>query len=89
MSKTNQSETISNLVHKKSVEILTEVGFCVPDDNALARLDSAGFPIDHGSQMVRITRLHLSLTDSTVTAAPAAGSSLFIPSMLIILYRLR
>jgi trimethylamine--corrinoid protein Co-methyltransferase len=55
MSKANQSETIANLVHEKSVEILTSVGFCVPDAQILARLDSAGFLVDQESQMVRIT----------------------------------
>ncbi len=54
MRKTHSSEKIANLVHEKSVEILYEVGFCVPDENVLARLDSAGFLVDHGSQMVRI-----------------------------------
>lgn len=45
----------AELVHQKSVEILTEVGFCVPEAAALARLESAGFPIDRTSQMVRLT----------------------------------
>jgi len=49
-----QPETLANLVHGKSVEILTEVGFCVPDDHVLALLDSTGFPVDRESQMVRI-----------------------------------
>ena len=49
------SQTIANLVHDKSVEILTEVGFCVPDENVLARLDSAGFPTHQESQMARLT----------------------------------
>lgn len=44
MTGTEYSQTIANLVHEKSIEILTEVGFCVPDENVLARLDSAGFP---------------------------------------------
>jgi trimethylamine:corrinoid methyltransferase-like protein len=55
MSKTHPTETIAKLVHEKSLEILTEVGFCVPDDSVLARLDSAGFLVNHESQMVRIT----------------------------------
>ena len=49
-------ETIAELVHGKSVEILNDVGFCVPDWETLARLQSAGFPVDHESQMVRVTR---------------------------------
>jgi trimethylamine--corrinoid protein Co-methyltransferase len=55
MRKTQSSEKIAELVHEKSVEILQEVGFCVPDDNVLARLDSVGFQVDMNSQMVRIT----------------------------------
>jgi len=55
MRKTHNSESIAGLVHEKSVEILQEVGFCVPEGNVLARLDSAGFLVDTGSQMVRIT----------------------------------
>ncbi|MCJ7702082.1 MAG: hypothetical protein MUO62_10895 [Anaerolineales bacterium] len=41
-----QSETIADLIHEKSVEILAEVGFCVPDKGVLARLDSAGFSVN-------------------------------------------
>jgi trimethylamine--corrinoid protein Co-methyltransferase len=49
------SESIAELVHIKSVEILTEVGFCVPEPEALARLEAAGFPVDREAQMVRLT----------------------------------
>ncbi len=49
------SESIAELVHIKSVEILIEVGFCVPEPGTLARLESAGFPVDRQSQMVRLT----------------------------------
>jgi trimethylamine---corrinoid protein Co-methyltransferase len=55
MTGTKHSQTIANLVHDKSIEILTEVGFCVPDENVLARLDSAGFPVHKESQMARLT----------------------------------
>ena len=55
MSKTHAPEIIAKLVHEKSLEILTEVGFCVPDDIVLARLDSAGFLVNPDSRMVRIT----------------------------------
>jgi trimethylamine--corrinoid protein Co-methyltransferase len=58
MRKTDHSEKIAALVHEKTIEILQEVGFCVPDDNVLARLDSAGFIVDLDSRMVRI-RLEL------------------------------
>ncbi len=43
------------LVHDKSVEILSEAGFCVPEPDALSRLQAAGFPVDWRSQMVRVT----------------------------------
>ncbi len=55
MSKINHPDAIAELVHEKSVEILIDVGFCVPDDDVLARLDSAGFPVDRESQMVFLT----------------------------------
>lgn len=48
-------DSIAELVHEKSVEILSEVGFCVPEPETLARLEAAGFPVDWGSQMVRVT----------------------------------
>ena len=46
---------IVELVHTRTVEILSEVGFCVPEQGALARLEAAGFAVDRDSQMVRIT----------------------------------
>jgi len=49
------SGSIAELVHEKSVEILNEVGFCVPEQNALAHLEAAGFPVDWESHMVRVT----------------------------------
>jgi trimethylamine--corrinoid protein Co-methyltransferase len=55
MTDTQQVEKIADLVHEKSVEILTEVGFCVPDSETLARLVTAGFPVDLETQMVRLT----------------------------------
>jgi trimethylamine--corrinoid protein Co-methyltransferase len=45
----------AELIHERSVEILTEVGFCVPETNALTRLKAAGFPVDLESHMVRVT----------------------------------
>ena len=50
----NQQNKIAELVHEKSVEILEEVGFCVPEPAALKRLEAAGFQVDHSSMMVRI-----------------------------------
>jgi trimethylamine--corrinoid protein Co-methyltransferase len=48
-------ESMEELVHEKTVEILTEVGFCVPEEGALARLKAAGFQVDDAACMVRIT----------------------------------
>jgi trimethylamine--corrinoid protein Co-methyltransferase len=48
-------ETIAELVHGNSVQILNDVGFCVPDREALARLQAAGFPVNRESQMVWLT----------------------------------
>jgi trimethylamine--corrinoid protein Co-methyltransferase len=49
------SDSIAELVHVKSVEILTDVGFSVPEPGALSALQAAGFPVDADSQMVRVT----------------------------------
>ena len=49
------ADSLAELVHEKSVEILGEVGFCVPEQGALAHLEAAGFPVDRESQMVRVT----------------------------------
>jgi len=49
------SDSIAGLVHEKSVEILSEVGFCVPERDALDRLEAIGFPVDGETQMVRVT----------------------------------
>jgi trimethylamine--corrinoid protein Co-methyltransferase len=48
-------DATAQLVHQKSVEILAEVGFCVPDPEALGRLRAAGFPVDPESCMARVT----------------------------------
>ena len=50
----DQRSSIANLVHDKSIEILSEVGFCVPDPPTLHKLASAGFIVDPTTQMVRI-----------------------------------
>jgi trimethylamine--corrinoid protein Co-methyltransferase len=49
------SDSIPEIVHEKTVEILTGVGFCVPEREALTRLETAGFPVDWESQMVGVT----------------------------------
>jgi trimethylamine--corrinoid protein Co-methyltransferase len=47
-------ESLVDIVHEKSIDILSAVGFCVPDPGALTRLDRAGFQVNRESQMVRI-----------------------------------
>ncbi|MCP4200067.1 MAG: hypothetical protein GY762_23240 [Proteobacteria bacterium] len=61
------SEEIANLVHRKSVEILSEVGFCVPDAHTLARLKGAGFVVRDEDQMVRISA---ELLDEALSTLP-------------------
>ena len=48
------TETIAPLIHEKSVEILFEIGFCVPDNESLTRLEKAEFVVDWDTQMVRV-----------------------------------
>jgi len=48
-------DSLAELVHNKSLEILGEVGFCVPEKRVLGLLESAGFGVDWESQMVRVT----------------------------------
>jgi trimethylamine--corrinoid protein Co-methyltransferase len=61
------SDATAGLVHESSVEILTEVGFCVPEQAALSRLEDAGFPVDRESQMVR---LETDLLDRALATLP-------------------
>jgi trimethylamine--corrinoid protein Co-methyltransferase len=51
----HQLDSLIDLVHAKSVEILSEVGFCVPEPATLDRLACTGFPVDRESHMVRVT----------------------------------
>lgn len=51
-----QSNKIAELVHQKSMEILTEVGFCAPEENLLSRLSKAGFIVNNETKMVQIPR---------------------------------
>jgi trimethylamine--corrinoid protein Co-methyltransferase len=53
---TQKSNELAELVHEKSMDILTEVGFCIPDENLLARLDKVGFLVNKETQMVRISQ---------------------------------
>jgi len=61
------SETIANIVHEESVKILQEVGFCVPEQDVLNRLDNAGFQVDLESDMVKIP---LDLLESALKDLP-------------------
>lgn len=63
----DQPDEIADIVHEKSMEILEETGFCVPETDALKRLQDAGFQVDHTSQMVRIDR---TLFDSALQTLP-------------------
>jgi trimethylamine--corrinoid protein Co-methyltransferase len=45
----------AQVIHERSVEILTELGFCVPEQDVLTRLKAEGFIVDGKSQMVRVT----------------------------------
>lgn len=67
MREPTHSENIANIVHENSVDILTDVGFCVPDGDLLARLDQVGFIVDQESQMVRITS---DLLDTALKSLP-------------------
>ena len=60
--------SMADLVHEKSVEILTAVGFCIPDQDVLLRLKAAGFPVDLETQMVRLTP---ELIDSALKRLPS------------------
>ena len=64
---TRQSEKIAEIVHHKSMEILTEVGFCVPDDSLLSQLSKAGFIVNKETKMVRITK---ELLDAALKTLP-------------------
>ncbi len=52
---TDQYSEITTLVHQKSIEILGDTGFCVPEDSLLERLERHGFLVDRETQMVRLT----------------------------------
>jgi trimethylamine--corrinoid protein Co-methyltransferase len=49
------TESIVEIIHEKSIEILIETGFCVPDSDTLDRLENEGFFVDRETQMVRVT----------------------------------
>jgi len=55
MSLTKHSESIANIVHESSMDILMDVGFCVPDSDLLIKLQAAGFQVDLETEMVMIS----------------------------------
>jgi trimethylamine--corrinoid protein Co-methyltransferase len=60
-------QKIAELVHQKSVEILVEVGFCVPEESLLSQLSKAGFIVNQETRMVRITQ---ELLDASLKTLP-------------------
>jgi len=62
-----QPKQIAELVHQKSVEILTEVGFCVPEEKVLSHLVEAGFVVNKETKMVQITQ---DLLDTALKTLP-------------------
>jgi len=55
MTLTKNAQSVADLVHEQSVEILTDVGFCVPDQELLVRLAGEGFLVNYDNQMVRLS----------------------------------
>lgn len=51
-----QSEIIAELVHQKSMDILTDIGFCVPEESLFAQLEKAGFIVNKETRMVKVTQ---------------------------------
>jgi trimethylamine--corrinoid protein Co-methyltransferase len=61
------SDNLAELVHQKSMEILTEVGFCVPEESLLSRLEKADFIVNKETKMVCITQ---ELLDTALKGLP-------------------
>jgi len=55
MTLTKHAQSIADLVHEQSVDILIDVGFCVPDNELLTRLEGEGFLVNYENQMVRLS----------------------------------
>ncbi|MBG7610547.1 MAG: trimethylamine methyltransferase family protein [Anaerolineae bacterium] len=62
-----QSKILADIVHQKSIEILMEVGFCVPEEKVLSRLIEAGFIVNKESKMAKITQ---ELLDTALKTLP-------------------
>ena len=67
MYQNHMAKEIAELVHEKSVEILNQVGFCVPEEETLERLKTAGFVVDKETHMVRVP---LELFDAAINFLP-------------------
>ena len=67
MYRNQQAKKLADLVHQESIEILTDVGFCVPEKTLLTRLMKAGFLVDKDTQMVRVTQ---ELLDTALKTLP-------------------
>jgi len=62
-----QPEKIGELVHQKSMDILTEVGFCVPEENLLSQLERADFIVNKETKMVKVSQ---DLLDTALKSLP-------------------
>jgi trimethylamine--corrinoid protein Co-methyltransferase len=71
MSDARTEPMLAEEVHAKSVEILNEIGVCVPDNSTLARLERIGLPVDKAGHMVRFTP---DVLDELLDQAPRALS---------------
>ena len=67
MVRTSHSERVANIVHEQSIDILRDVGFCVPDRALRGKLDRKGFQVDLESDMVKIPA---DLLDSALLKLP-------------------
>ncbi len=72
-----QPKKLAELVHQKSMEILSEVGFCVPEESVLRSLMPSGFVVDKESQMVRVTQelLNAALNTLFTSTTPTSHGS--------------
>ena len=55
MTLTKHAQSIADLVHEQSVDILIDVGFCVPDHELLTHLEGEGFLVNYENQMVQLS----------------------------------
>ncbi|MFC2028609.1 trimethylamine methyltransferase family protein, partial [Chloroflexota bacterium] len=62
-----QSEKLAEIVHERSMDILSDVGFCVPEKSLHSRLDEVGFKVNQETSMVKVTQ---ELLDSALKNLP-------------------